>query len=159
MLPVPVYYAILALCTAYCWLRGAGPEKAGAAIIVVGSILSTLTFSAQVRFASVQAGIFVVDLGVLAALVAVALCAERFWPIFAAALQLIAATCHAVKLADPTVIGPVYAFFLAFWTYVILLLFVFGSRGHQRRLKRDGSDPSWTWEVASPAQPKSRWRG
>lgn len=154
MLPLPVYYAILALCVGYAWLRGGGPERAGAAIIALGSILSTALISAPaLRFTGVERGVFLVDVAALCAFLALALRANRYWPLWIAALQLIGTAGHAVKMVDSQVIRLVYAFIMAFWTYPMLLLLVAGTWRHQRRLTRFGADRSWSSSFARSARP------
>jgi hypothetical protein len=44
------------------------------------------------------------------------------------------------------IIQRVYAFILAVWAYPVLLLLVIGTRRHQKRLSRFGSDESWSPE-------------
>jgi hypothetical protein len=145
MLPVPVYFAILLACWAYSLWRGGGPEKVGASIIGIGSILSeALVSAAPIRFSGVEMGVFAVDVATLVACVALALVAERFWPLWVAALQLIGTAGHAVKLVDASIIRLAYAIILAFWTYPMLLLIVVGTHRHQVRLARAGGDKSWS---------------
>jgi hypothetical protein len=145
MLPLPAYYTILAICAAYVLAKGGAPEKVGIAILAIGSVLSTAVISAQPnRFSSVETGVFLVDVAALVALLLLALRAERYWPLWITALQLIATAGHLVKMVDSHVIRAVYAFVMAFWTYPMLLLVVAGTRGHQRRLARFGADRSWS---------------
>jgi hypothetical protein len=145
VLPTYIYYAILALCCGYAGLKGAVPEKIGAAIFTIASVLSTALVSDRgVRFGSLEAGVFAVDVAVLLALLALALRAERFWPLWALALHLIETAGHTVKLVDPLVIPRAYAFVLALWSYPMLLLLVAGTWNHQRRLAKFGVDKSWS---------------
>ena len=145
MLPNHIYYAILALCCGYATFKGGGPERIGATIFIVASVLSSAVVSNRpVRFGSLEAGVFAVDFAVLLALLPLALRAERFWPLWALALHLIATAAHTVKLVDPWVIPQAYAFVLALWSYPMLLLLVFGTWNHQRRLARFGVDRSWS---------------
>lgn len=145
MLPTPVYYSFLLACCVYVALRGAAPEKFGAAIILVGSILSTVALSSPARrFTSVEVGVFVVDVAALTALLVLSLRAERFWPLWVTALQFIATAAHAVKLIDSDLIRAVYAIVMGLWTYPVLLIIVFGTWNHQRRLARFGVDKSWS---------------
>lgn len=139
------FYALLTLCFAYAWFRGGAPERAAATIIAIGSILTTLSYTPYAtRFQSVETGPFVIDIVVWFAFVALALKAERFWPIWVAALQGVAVAVHAIRLIDPTIIPWAYAFLMAIWVYPMLALLVFGIRQHQRRLKLSGADPSWS---------------
>ena len=145
MLPVQIYFIILGLSTVYAMFLGGAPERIGAAIIAIGSVLSLEAVSGPIgRFASVEVGVFLVDVAALVAFLVLALRAERFWPLWVAAFQVIGTAGHAVKLVDPAVIPRAYAFILALWTYGMLLAVVLGTWNHRRRLARNGADPSWS---------------
>lgn len=145
MLPIELYYIILAVCCLYTAWQGGRPEKIGAAIFVTASILSTAALSGpSARFLSVEIGVFAVDIAMLFALFALALFAERLWPLWVTGLQLVGAAGHAVKIVDPEVIPRAYAFVMAFWSYPMLFLLVLGTWKHQQRLKRSGVDKSWS---------------
>ncbi|HEX9947295.1 MAG TPA: hypothetical protein VGA98_07130, partial [Allosphingosinicella sp.] len=127
MLPVEIFYAILALCCLYAVVQGGKPERIGAAIFLGAAILTTAALSApSARWGTVEAGVFAVDVVMLGALIALALSAERLWPLWVTALQLIGTAGHAAKLASPEVIREAYAFVMAFWSYPMLSLLVFG---------------------------------
>lgn len=145
MLKVVFYFSLLFVCWAYALAKGAGPERIGASIIGVGSILTVLVASGPTnRFASVEVGIFLVDVACLIAFLALALRAERYWPLWIAGLQLIGTAGHAVKLVDPEIIRRAYWFILGFWSYPMLLLIVLGTWRHQQRLVKFGIDKSWS---------------
>jgi hypothetical protein len=161
VLPAHFYFAILAACCVYATLRGAAPERFGAAIFVVASILSfAVVSSPSARFGSLEVGVFAVDATVLVSLLVLALRAERFWPLWAIALHLIETAGHAVKAIDPLVIPKAYAFVLAFWSYPMLALLVLGTWNHQKRLAKNGVDKSWStssgrWDRRPPDGPIS----
>jgi hypothetical protein len=145
MLPVQVFYIILAACCLYAALRGGAPERIGALIFFGAAIFTTAALSTPTaRWGEVEIGAFAVDLAMLAALFAVALRADRLWPLWVTALQLIGVAGHAVKLVDAQVIRQAYAFVMAFWSYPMLALLVFGTWNHQRRLAKFGADKSWS---------------
>jgi hypothetical protein len=149
MLSIGLFYIILALCCLYAIWRGAGPERIGAAIFACASVLSTAALSGPSgRFVSVEIGVFAVDIAMLFALFALALFAERLWPLWVTGLQMVGAAGHAVKLVDPEVIPLAYAFVMAFWSYPMLFLLVFGTWKHQQRLTRFGVDKSWSTSFA-----------
>jgi hypothetical protein len=161
MLNSVAFAALLIGCCYYAWRRGGPPEQLGAAILAVGSVLTLAVVSAPVsRFHSIEIGILLVDLAALAGFLVLALCAERFWPLWVTSLHAIGTTGHAVKLADPEVMGWAYHFALAFWSYPMLLLIVLGTWNHQKRLARNGVDKSWSsssdrWDRRPPAGPSS----
>lgn len=124
-----------------------------------------LTFAALLAskaslYGSVEVGVLVVDVVALLAFLVLALRAERLWPLCVTALQVIGAAGHAVKLVDPQIIPSAYAFALRFWGYPMMLLLVFGTWNHQRRLAKFGVDKSWSsssgrWDRRPPAGPTS----
>jgi hypothetical protein len=145
MLPVPVYYALLLLCWGYALLRGGAPERIGATIVLVGSLLTLAAVSSlAVSYASVETGVLLVDAATLVAFLILALRAERFWPIWLTALQLIGTTGHVIKLVEPDIIPRAYAFAAIFWSYLMLPLLALGTWRHQQRLARNGVDKSWS---------------
>jgi hypothetical protein len=90
MLPVQIFYAILLACCLYAAFRGGAPEKVGAAIFAIATILSTLAMSGRgYRYEWLEEGVFIVDLATMVALVGLALQANRFWTLWVAALQII----------------------------------------------------------------------
>ena len=145
MLPVELFYIILAVCCLYAAIWGGAPERIGSVIFVSAAILTTAALSAPAaRWGAVEIRAFAVDIAMLFALFALAIFAERLWPLWVTALQLIGAAGHAVKLVDAEVIREAYAFAMAFWSYPMLSLLVFGTWNHQRRLARFGVDKSWS---------------
>lgn len=145
-----VYLVLLIACCAYAFSRGAEPEKIAAAIIAIGSVLTYAVMpTSAASYHSVRLDAFVIDLVCLVAFVILALRAERYWPSWVAALQLIGIAGHGVKLMDPDVIRRAFAFALAFWSYPMLLLIALGTWRHQVRLARFGTDPSWSSSSAA----------
>ena len=140
------YWTLLALCSVYVLLRGGAPERIGIAILITGSILSTASATANyaLRFRQMEAGIFIVDVLGLVALVALALRANRFWPLWVAGFHLVAVATHAAMAASPDVVPRAYAMAQAFWGYPMLAAMVAGTWRHRDRLARYGEDPSWS---------------
>lgn len=145
MFSIPFYYTLLLLCWAYALLRGGAPEKIGTSIVLVGSLLTLATVSTQARsYASVEIGVFLVDVATLLAFLVLALRAQRYWPLWLTALQLIGTAGHIVKWADPDLMPKAYAFAAIFWSYPMLLILALGTWRHQQRLKRFNVDRSWS---------------
>lgn len=152
---------VLLVCCGYAYWRGGPPERVGASIFLAAVVLTRIAVSgAATRYSSVEAGILIVDIATLAALVVLALTANRLWPLWVTALQAIGAAGHAVKLANPDVIRWAYAFALAFWSYPMLFLLALGTWNHQKRLAKHGVDKSWStssgrWGRRPPGGPSS----
>jgi hypothetical protein len=156
-----VYLALLTGCCVFVGLRGAAPEWIGAAVLVLGSLLTFAVLSSTPRiYRSVEVGGFVVDVLALLAFLALALRAERLWPLCVTALQIIGTAGHAVKLVDPNILPSAYAFALRFWGYPMMLILVLGTWQHQKRLAKFGVDRSWSsssdrWDRRRPPGPIS----
>ena len=139
------YYILLVLCWIYALLKGGLPERIGTTILAVGSTITMAAISNRtIRFGSIELGVVLVDVAGMVAFILLALRADRFWPLWVTALQIIAVGGHAIKAADPGTIPKAYAFAMAFWSYPMLALLALGTWRHQRRLARNGADPSWS---------------
>ena len=149
-----VFLVLLIGCCLYAFIKGGGPERIGMAIYAAGSVLTYVAVSAPpIRFRGVEVGVFIVDVCVFTSFVALALRANRFWPIWVSALIGIGLLGSLAMMLHPRVIPWAYAVVLSIWSYPILLLMVIGTRNHQRRLTRNGADPSWTRFSAQPGPP------
>jgi len=146
-----VFLVLLVACCLYAFIRGAAPERIGMAIYAAGSVLTYVAVSAPpIRFKGVEVGVFIVDVCVFTGFVLLALRANRFWPIWVSALIGIGVLASLAMLGHPRVIPWAYAVVLSIWSYPILMLIAAGTYNHQRRLTRDGADPSWTRSSAAP---------
>ena len=120
-------------------------------IYAAGSVLTFLAVSApSIRFQGVEVGVLIVDVCVFFSFVLLALRANRFWPIWVSALLGIGVLASLTMLMGPRVIPWAYAVVLSIWSYPILMLIAVGTHNHQRRLTRDGADPSWTRSSVPP---------
>lgn len=145
MLIVYLFISMQLATSAYALLRGGAPERIVGALMPAAYI-GTVVFQSQfpVRFHGVELGIFIVDCAMLAALLAVALRAERFWPIWMTGLQAVAVAAHLAKMANPAVIPWAYAAMLSFWSYPMMAMLVIGTWRHRRRMAERGADRSWS---------------
>jgi hypothetical protein len=150
--------ALLFCCCGYGAWRGAAPERAAAAILFVGVVLTHFAYSGwSSRWSSVENGVFAVDVMVLVSFIALALAAERFWILWMTALHLIGTMGHLVKLADPALIPWGYRFAIAATSYPMCLLIAFGTWKHRQRLSRFAGDRSWSnFSVPSVPAPVGR---
>jgi hypothetical protein len=130
------YFVLLVLCWGYALLKGGRPERIGATIIAVGSVFSVAFMPIWIdRVEAVEIGILLVDLVCLAAFAALALRADRFWPIWVAALVGVGLLGHLARWYDGFEISMrVYAMSLAIWSYPMLAAIAIGTFNHQRRM-------------------------
>jgi hypothetical protein len=149
-----VFTALMLVCCAYAFVGGGAPERIGAAIFLIGSVLTYVTLElSPVDFRGVEIGVFIIDVVVFAAFVLLALRANRYWPLWMSALLGLGVVAHLAMLVHPRVIPWAYAVVLSIWSYPILLLMAAGTFAHRRRLRENGADPSWTRSSAPPGPP------
>lgn len=133
------YFVLLILCCGYALLRG-GIDARIVALLCLGGTLSTMFALSPLaeRFQGVEGSMLLVDLGVLAGFVAVALQSSRFWPLWVAGLQLTASFAHALKAIDLDLLPHAYGAAVAFWSYPILFILVVATwRGRRRMMPAD----------------------
>jgi hypothetical protein len=91
-------------------------------------------------WSGLQWGGFVGDALFLALLLCVALRSRKYWPLFAAAFQLLAVVTHAALLIDNKVGAWAYITAGVIWTYLLLFALAFGTWGswRERQLAKVG---------------------
>ena len=139
-----IFWVLLIATCGYALWRGRKYERIAALVFVSATILSILGSSPlPVRYAGLATGDLIVDTGVLLALVAIALVSDRFWPLWAAGLQLVDSLSHVMKAIDANLIPQVYGAAERFWSYPILIILFIGAwRQHQGTRKEQGAAPA-----------------
>jgi hypothetical protein len=134
-----VFRALLIASCGYALWRGRRDERIVALVCIAATAASRLAFHPlSVRYSSVETGLLLIDLGVLAAFVFVALRSPRFWPLWVAGLQLTESTAHVMKAIDERLLPMAYGAAIALWSYPILIILALGTwRGHKRRMRAD----------------------
>lgn len=128
MLPKQLFWALVILICAYAWWRGRSEERIAATTCLLATIATHFVISPlNERYTGVETGLLLIDLAVLAAFVAVALVSSRFWPLWAAGLQLTVTMSHVLKGIDLALLPKAYAAAAVFWSYPILLVIVVGT--------------------------------
>jgi hypothetical protein len=133
---LPAWYGLtltLLVCGS-AFLVGGRPERLAAGALVLGWVATLLL--RDPRWAGPQWGGLAVDAAFFAALVGIALTSSRYWPLFAAAFQLLAVLTHAARILDPSVRGWAYATAGVIWTQLVLVAIGVGvyNRWRERRL-------------------------
>jgi hypothetical protein len=129
-----VFDLLLLVSCGYALWRGRKYERIAALVFIAATLLSFFGESpVQHRYAGIEITDLAVDSGVLAALVAIALLSDRFWPLWAAGLQLVDSMSHVMKAIDADMIPSVYGAAERFWSFPILLVLLVGAwRSHRR---------------------------
>ncbi len=137
---------LLATCAFALW-RGGAPERIAGGAMMLAYLATLVSYGPLAsRFTRVETGVLVVDLILLFVLGAVAIWADRAWPMALAALQLDTVGVHVARMLDLEMIRITYALMLAMWSYPMLVLLVAGTWRHARRCRRNGGDISWCQE-------------
>ena len=129
----------------YALSRGGAPEKIAAKIVVVWvftDVAYHLLFGPS-GFIIVDPAHLVIDGAELVAITWLALRANRVWPIWAAAAQVMTFTGHIVALIEPGGMARAYWAMTQLPPYIQLLAIVFGVAFHDRRFRRIGNYRSW----------------
>ena len=118
----------------YAFWRGRSDERIVALVCLSATLASRLAFSPlAVRYTSVEFGLLLIDLAVLASFIFVALRSQRFWPLWIAGLQLTTSMAHVMKAIDEHLLPIAYGAAIALWSYPILIILAIGTwRGHRR---------------------------
>lgn len=147
MTHILVFNSVLILaCTYALWVGGA-PERA-TALVFVGAAMASYAVPYS-GFHVVEAPLFLIDLLTLLALVLIAMTANRFWPLYVAAIQLLTVAVHAVKAYQPALAFWMYGGALGKMAYPTLILLAVGAIRHRNRMARFGGDRAWS---ISPAK-------
>ena len=136
------FWLWLSIC-GYGLIRGGAPERLVALIFLAAAPLSRLAYLYPVnRFSSVEPALFAIDATVLALLVWIALRADRTWPVWQAALQLILVGIHLavwLKIQEHRWVYQIAAFAIAYPMLAVLLV---GTWRHRQRLTQSNANAS-----------------
>ena len=138
---IATYFVALLLATIGAFRWGGRIEKAAAVAIAIGSVATQLVKVGE-GTAGAQYGVIVVDILLLALLLALALRTDRYWPMWAAAFHLTSMTVHLAKVVDPTVAWMPYLHANAFWAYPMLLAVMIGAWREGPNGRRRVSSPN-----------------
>jgi hypothetical protein len=139
-----VYFALLMACCLYALARGGTPERAAVGILVSAVVATVLSHSTGThRFYQLEISLLAIDASLFLAITALAMKAQRYWPIWLAAVKLNTVITHLLILS-PTLPPWSYAIANAAWSYPSPLLIAIGAMRHRQRLRRFGADPAWS---------------
>lgn len=125
--------------------RGGPPERIAAAVIV-GWILTDAAYHllfGPSGFDTVDPVHVVLDGGELIAITALALRANRLWPLWAAAAQLICVCGHLAAFIEPGGMTQAYWALTQMPQYIQLVALMMGASAHAKRERKVGRYRSW----------------
>jgi len=131
---VILFWLLLLLSCGYALWRGGKYERIAALVFIAATLLSLLGHVLlRIYYTKIQTSDLVVDSAVLLAMVAIAFLSDRFWPLWAAGLQLVDNMSHAMKAIDADLVPQVYGAAERFWSYPMLLILLVGAWRQHRR--------------------------
>jgi len=135
MVRVTLFWLLLLLSCGFAAWRGRKYERMAALVFVTATILSVLSHSPlRGRYVAIETSDVIVDTGVLLAIMTIAFVSDRFWPLWAAGLQLVDTMAHLMKAIDADLIPQVYGAAERVWSYPILIVLLIGAwRQHRRK--------------------------
>jgi hypothetical protein len=103
----------------------------------LGFVLATLASQiwTKTNYAHTETIVLMIDAALLVGLVILALRSDRFWPMWAAAFQLVGTTVHFASMTETGDYAWAYAVGLIFWSYPVLIALGVGTwlEGRHRR--------------------------
>jgi hypothetical protein len=136
---LPPWLAILVtvlVCGGALW-KGGWEERVAAGVLLV-----TFAFTLLLRDASwprVQVAELAADVGGLAVFFVIALRSRKWWPLSAAAFELLVVMTHVGKMLDPLMHQWAYLTAIIIWTYLILISLGVGTWNHWRARRQAAS--------------------
>ena len=157
MLPLYVIFQVMLVTSVgFAFWKGGHPERLGAAMLVAMAVIQQAAYLvAPPRFEKFDPAGLTVDLMAFAGMTAIALYADRKWPLWTAALQLLACAAHLVRILSIKVEPLVYGTMKAAPTFAVICVLIIGTEMHRRRLRRHGADPSWVTSYPPPSWMRS----
>lgn len=109
---------LLVTCGIAFW-KGHNSEK-WTAVLLIAAAVASLVFETR-AFYGTETGVLVIDLMLLAYLMVLAFQSDRFWPLWAAAFQVVGTSIHLASIVDSAIWPAAYATAQVFWAYPVLL--------------------------------------
>jgi hypothetical protein len=136
-----IFWMVLFASCGYALWRGRRYERIAAIVFIAATVVSILMRSPiEGRYHGVEASDLVIDTAVLVAVIAIALLSDRFWPLWAAGLQLVGSMSHLLKAIQADLLPHVYGAAERFWSYPILIILFIGAWRQHRQSRLQGRD-------------------
>lgn len=145
-----IVYVLLFL---YAILRGDRPEQVLAGLVLGGAVVDDLYHyfvNGSVRWRQAEVGHVVLDAFMLFAVCRVAVEANRFYPLWIGAAQIIAVLAHVYRIGLERIDLIAYNIMSMLPSYIQIVALMAGLAGHRSRVRRLGNYPSWRSSFALP---------
>jgi hypothetical protein len=139
-----IFSLSLPLCCGYALFRGAKPERLISALFLAANVATVVTGFSEPRPEQTRWGVFAVDVGLLLALGAIALRANRIWPIWITSMQLFTVMAHIGNMMMPGVRPNAFRWSIVLTSLTMLWALAHQTYLHRKRIARTGADRSWS---------------
>jgi hypothetical protein len=137
-----VLFELLQLAASVFAIRcGGAPERIVGWMLLIAAVSSVAMGIPANAFRGLSLPLFTIDLVLLFGLLAIAARANRFWPYWIAAFELLAMGIHGARAIDPTLVPIVYSRMTGQAAYPMCLVLVVGTYHYIRRTRREGVSP------------------
>ena len=126
-------FAVLAM-SCFVALRWGGSDERMAAVGLIVAVIASNIVSGG-SYGHTETGVLIVDVTLFFGLLALALRSDRFWPMWAAAFQLVATMVHVGSMTETGDFAWAYYVALIFWTFPVFIALLAGTwfEGRNRR--------------------------
>lgn len=155
MTGIGLFIVLVTLLTLQAACRGGAPERLASAAMLMATIATVLSNTAMAHaFRSVEWEVLWIDVSLLSGLVLIALFADRFWPMWVAALQGFAVAAHGARGIEPQLLPYSYWLVLGKLSYPMIAILCIAIERHQWRKRRGYPEAAWSrtaWPDHEPA--------
>lgn len=141
-----VQYGVILLLAVACWAWGAGPERVCGTILLAMPFAEVgyhFVFGPETRLSHTDVGHTFMQMVVTIPFLAVALTANRKYPLWLVSFQLIAVLSHLVRNLASEAGGVAYFIMTVAPSYAMIATLTIGLAAHRMRMLRHGSYRSW----------------
>lgn len=146
MIVILIFVGLLAIVAGYAQWRGGAPEKLAAAAMVAAMAVTLWLGSSSPTFNGIQWPLFLTDLTLFVALCLLAMFADRFWPLWLAAFQMVGVAAHSASAYNPAILPVAYWWIVGKISYPMLAILAVGTLRHDRRKRLGSPEFGWTAE-------------
>lgn len=129
---IGVVFVVIA--TGFAFWRGGRPERVCAAALLAAWLISPFVVDTR-DWVDPQWAELAIDLSLFGLLLWFALRADRYWPIWAAALTGLGVIVRISALVDPRIIPKAYMTAAGMWAYLVVIALVVGTWLEARRIR------------------------
>jgi hypothetical protein len=124
--------------------RGDTPERLIAILFVAAALATAATGINEPRLGQMRWGVFAVDVALLIGLGAVALRANRIWPLWITSMQLFTVMAHIANMIMPGFRPNAYRWSIILTSLAMVWALAHQTYLHRRRVARTGAERSWS---------------